>query len=324
MASPRLPLRSLVTVLLSACQPGLGPLEQVRIPRGADFPDVVDSLRAHGLVGSPAVFTALARVTGTDRQVQAGLYQFRRGTSASAILRALREGAVVQVRFTVPEGLTLMDIAALAESVLAIPRDSVLAAGRDTAWLRSLGVEGPSADGFLLPETYLFSGSPTARDLVGEMIEQFQARWDPAWDSALAASGRSRLALLALASIVEGEARSDEERPIIAGVYANRLRIGMALQADPTVQYAIQLATGERKPRLYEKDYLVPSPYNTYLHPGLPPGPVGAPGRRSIEAALAPPRVPYLYFVAGPDGRHRFSRTYEEHLRTVARLRRAN
>jgi UPF0755 protein len=121
---------------------------------------------------------------------------------------------------------------------------------------------------------------------------------------------------------VEGEARADDERETIAGVYRNRLRIRMALQADPTVQYAILLATGVRKPRLYQKDYLVPSPYNTYLHPGLPPGPVNSPGRRSIEAALYPADNHFLYFVAGPDGRHVFSRTYDEHLRNVAKMRR--
>ena len=121
--------------------------------------------------------------------------------------------------------------------------------------------------------------------------------------------------LVTFASIVEGEARADDERETIAGVYHNRLRIGMALQADPTVQYAIFLATGKRRPRLFTKDYQFRSPYNTYLNPGLPPGPVNSPSRRSIEAALYPGKVPYLYFVAGPEGRHVFSRTYDEHLR---------
>jgi UPF0755 protein len=130
----------------------------------------------------------------------------------------------------------------------------------------------------------------------------------------------SRSDILALASIVEGEARHDEDRPIIAGVYMNRLRRGMPLQADPTVQYAIQLKTGERKPRLFFKDYEFPSPYNTYLHQGLPPGPVNSPGLRSIAAALYPADVPYLYFVAGPDGRHVFSRTIREHNAAVARI----
>jgi UPF0755 protein len=131
----------------------------------------------------------------------------------------------------------------------------------------------------------------------------------------------NQLELVTLASIVEGEARADEERETIAGVYRNRLRIGMALQADPTVQYAISLKRGKRKSRLFEKDYQFKSPYNTYLNPGLPPGPVNSPSRRSLEAALYPANVRYLYFVARPDGRHVFSRTYSEHLRAIRQIR---
>jgi UPF0755 protein len=155
------------------------------------------------------------------------------------------------------------------------------------------------------------------------MARSFEAAWRPEWDARLDTLKLTRLQLVTLASIVEGEARVDEERQVIAGVYHNRLRIGMALQADPTIQYAIMLETGGRKPRLYTKDYRFPSPYNTYLHPGLPPGPVNSPGRRSIEASLYPAKVPFLYFVAMPDGRHRFSATYDEHLRNVAASRRA-
>jgi len=154
------------------------------------------------------------------------------------------------------------------------------------------------------------------------MAETFRNDWDPSWSASALAQGLDRLAVVTLASIVEGEAAVDDDRPLVAAVYRNRLRLGMPLQADPTVQYAIQLATGKRKPRLYEKDYEFESPYNTYLHPGLPPGPVGAPSRKSIDATLAPAPVPFLYFVAGPDRRHIFSRTYAEHLRVIRRLRR--
>jgi UPF0755 protein len=151
----------------------------------------------------------------------------------------------------------------------------------------------------------------------------FQQSWDSGWDARAKTVGLDRRELVTMASIVEGEARVDQDRPLIAAVYLNRLRRGMPLQADPTVQYAIQLATGERKTRLFERDYLFPSPFNTYLRPGLPPSPVGAPSVKSIEAVLAPAPVDYLYFVAGLDGKHVFSRTYSEHLRTVARIRAA-
>jgi UPF0755 protein len=199
----------------------------------------------------------------------------------------------------------------------------VLVAARDRSESAALELPGSSLEGFLFPETYAVPLGASGRDVVRAMARNFKAAWRPEWDARLDTLRLSKLQLVTLASIVEGEARADEERELIAGVYHNRLRIGMALQADPTVQYAIMLTTGGRKPRLYTKDYRFPSPYNTYLHPGLPPGPVNSPGRRSIEAALYATKVPFLYFVAMPDGRHRFAATYDEHLRNVAASRRA-
>jgi UPF0755 protein len=177
-------------------------------------------------------------------------------------------------------------------------------------------------EGFLLPETYDIPAGTRAPELVKLMGDEFARRWEPAWTARLDTLRLSRRQVMALAAIVEGEARHDEERPIIAGVYWNRLRAGIALQADPTVQYAIAARTGERKPRLYYKDLEIESPYNTYLHPGLPPGPINSPGLASIRAALFPETVPYLYFVAMPDGHHLFSRSLEEHEKNVITARR--
>ena len=219
--------------------------------------------------------------------------------------------------------LTIGDIADLAQERLGIPADSFTAAARDSVLADSLGLAARSFEGFLRPDTYQLPSDITGRQLVRRLATEFLQVWKPEWDARLDTLKLTRAELLALASIVEGEARVDEEREIIAGVYHNRLRIGMALQADPTVQYAIMLRSGERKKRLFEKDYGFESPYNTYLHPGLPPGPVNSPGLRSIEAALYPDTVPYLFFVAQPDGRHVFTRTYREHLRAVAEARRA-
>jgi UPF0755 protein len=198
-----------------------------------------------------------------------------------------------------------------------------MTAARDSSAATAiLGFPVRSFEGFLRPETYSLRHGTTARELVRIMAEGFKSAWKPEWDGRLASLGWTPSQLITFASIVEGEARADDERETIAGVYHNRLRIGMALQADPTVQYAIFLATGRRKTRLFDRDYQIKSPYNTYLHPGLPPGPVNSPGRRSIEASLNPAKVPYLYFVAGPDGRHVFAKTYAEHLRNIARVRR--
>lgn len=307
---------------LAACQAApRGPAERVVIPRGATFRQATDSLAARGLVRWRPWFLIVARVGQFDRAIRPGVYEFVPGTSALSILRDLRAGRFVAVRMTVPEGRTVADIASIAEERLGIPADSIRAASRDTALLRHYGIPGGSAEGYLAPETYLVPADATAGDLVRLLLDQFLADWPQAWSARLDSIQLDRHQVVTLASIVEGEAQVDEERPVIAGVYLNRLRIGMALQADPTVQYAIQLATGARKPRLVNADYAFPSPYNTYLNPGLPPGPVGSPGRKSIEAVLYPASVTYLYFVASGGGRHAFSRTYDEHLRNVARAR---
>jgi UPF0755 protein len=297
--------------------------ERVTVPPQATFRTVTDTLAERGLIANRLIFRLVARVKGLDRSVQAGVYDLPRGSSMTELLTRLASGKTATARFTAPEGLSLPEIAAQAARQLGVSPDSVLAAARDTAEINPLGIDARSLEGFLLPETYSLPLGSSARDLVRAMARSFQAAWRLEWDARLDTLKLTRLQLVTLASIVEGEARVDDEREVIAGVYHNRLRIGMALQADPTIQYAIMLESGSRKPRLYTKDYRFPSPYNTYLHPGLPPGPVNSPGRRSIEASLYPAKVPFLYFVAMPDGRHRFSATYDEHLRNVAESRRA-
>jgi len=311
------------TLLLAACGGATsGPPARVVVPPGATFAQVAESLAANDVVGSAFLFRLRARLQGVDKKVFAGVYEFPRGISAGEVLRQLSEGKVAARRFTVPEGMTMFEIAGLAESRLGIPADSVLGAARDRALIDSLGLPGPTLEGYLWPDTYLLAPDVAAGELVRVMVRGFVAAWDSSWRRPLDSLGLSRHQLLAMASIVEGEARVDEERATIAGVYYNRLRRGMPLQADPTVQYAISMRTGERKPRLYEKDYRIESPWNTYRNPGLPPGPVNSPGRESIEAALRPAAVPWYYFVASPNGRHTFTRTYDEHLRAVARARR--
>lgn len=294
---------------------------EVFLPPGAGFRDITDTLVSRGVVSHPRWFRTVARVGRFDRRLKAGYYEFLPGESALTVLRRLAAGTEKTVRFTFPEGATLRDLGRLAALRLSLPPDSVHAAAADPELLAEFGVSNATLEGFLAPETYFVSRLISARELVREMARLFQRTWDPAWDSAAAAQGLSRAELVILASIVEGEARVEEDRPLVAAVYRNRIRLGMPLQADPTVQYALELATGARKPRLFERDYQFRSPYNTYLNQGLPPGPVGAPSRASIEAVLAPAPVPYLFFVAGPDGKHVFTRTYGEHLRAVARVR---
>ena len=296
---------------------------RVILPPGASFAAVTDSLTAHRVITNPRWFKLLGRIRGVDRSVHAGVYEFPAGTSEWRVLGMLAKGKKAALRFTVPEGRTIQDVAALAAERLGIREDSFVAAARDAkAASAILGIQVPSFEGFLRPETYILPADINGRELVRLMAEGFKAEWRPEWNARLDSIDMTQLELVTLASIVEGEARADDERETIAGVYRNRLRIGMALQADPTVQYAISLQRGRRKSRLFEKDYQFKSPYNTYLNPGLPPGPVNSPSHRSLEAALYPADVRYLYFVARPDGRHVFSRTYSEHLRAIRQIRR--
>lgn len=296
---------------------------RVNLPQGATFGAVTDSLRAHGVIDSPFWFKLLAKVRRVERSVQAGMYEFPSGTTPWNALTMLANGQRAALRFTVPEGLTIPEVAALAAERLGVSENSFVAAARDSeAASAQLGMRVPSFEGFLRPETYLLPADINARELVRVLAEGFKAEWQPSWNARLDTLKMSRFALVTLASIVEGEARVDAERETIAGVYHNRLRIGMPLQADPTVQYAIFLKRGKRKARLFHRDYRIESPYNTYLNRGLPPGPVNSPSRRSIEAALYPATGKYLYFVARPDGRHVFSRTYGEHLRAIRNIRR--
>jgi UPF0755 protein len=294
---------------------------RVLIPSGASFAQAADSLVAHGVIHRRMSFVWLARLRGVDRAVQAGVYEFAPGTGAWDVLTALAEGRIVMNRFTVPEGLALVEIATLAQEKLQLDRATFLAASADTAALVALGVPGGTAEGFLFPDTYRIPEGITPRELVRVMVREFQRRWPPEWQARMDSLGLTLPQVVTLASIVEGEARHDAERPLIAGVYLNRLRRRMPLQADPTVQYAILQRTGARKARLFYKDYGTPSPYNTYLHPGLPPGPINSPGHPSLQAVLFPAPTNYLYFVAGPDGYHLFSRTIREHQAASARAR---
>ncbi len=291
----------------------------VIIPRGAPFAAAVESLAAGGVIDSRLGFTLYGRLRGLPAELKSGTYRLPAGARYGDIARALRVGRGIEVRWSVPEGLMLSEVAALAAARLDIPAESVLAAARDPDVLAKLQLTGiaTSAEGYLFPTTYHLPVGVGARALVDFMTTEFLDNWSPAWDARLAELGMARHQLVTLASIVEAEVRYGPDREYVAAVYHNRLRRGMPLQADPTVIYA----HGRRLSRVWERHLRIASPYNTYLHPGLPPGPITQPGRASLEAALYPKQVPYLYFVAQPDGKHVFSTTYAEHLEAIRAIR---
>ena len=305
--------------LAAACGGERGAPVRVVIPRGASFRVAADSLASRGIVASATAFRAYVSFSGKDRALKAGTYEFRPGTKWATIVDALVAGKGVTHTVVIPEGFDLTQIAPLLTRTLSAPADSVAAAVRDTALLRRLDIPTATVEGYLFPATYTFASGTTAREAVLAMVERFEAAWKPEWDARLQQLAMRRNDVVTLASIVEKEARRGEERPVISAVYHNRLKRGMRLQADPTVQYAL----GRHVDRVLYKDLETDSPYNTYRVTGLPPGPIASPGAASLEAALFPANVPYLFFVARPDGHHEFRETFAEHERAIRDIRRA-
>jgi UPF0755 protein len=291
---------------------------RVTIPTGATMKTAAESLSRAGALGLPRLFAAFAKARGADRGIKAGTYLVPKNASWSAILSMLRGGGAVST-VLVPEGFTVAQIEAILVTKLSVSPDSVAAAVRDTALLHRLDVPTPTLEGYLFPDTYFFPPGTSARQAVTTMVRRFEQQWRADWGGRLDTLALTRHDVVTLASIVEREAKLAEERPVIAAVYLNRLRRGMLLQADPTVQYALP----QYQRRLLNKHLTVDSPYNTYVHKGLPPGPIGVPGIASLIAVLRPAEVPYLYFVAYPDGHHEFRVKLEQHLAAARAARRA-
>ncbi len=317
-ADLRIALVAAGCVLVAACggEPHGAPT-RVIIPRGASFAQATDSLARAKLVGWPKMFRLYGRVTGGDRNIKPGTYLLKPGTPWSDIVSAMNGGHGLVNTITIPEGYDLHQITPLLARTLKVPQDSVKAAMRDTALLARLDVPNPTLEGYVFPDTYAFPIGTTARQAVREMVYAFERRWKPDWTASLEELKINRNDLVTMASIVEKEARVPEERPVIAAVYYNRLRKGMLLQADPTIQYAL----GRHVGRVFYKDLAIKSPYNTYINKGLPPGPIASPGVASLAAAAHPASVPYLYFVASRDGHHEFRMTLDEHVNAIRQVR---
>jgi UPF0755 protein len=310
----------LVVFGAATCGGDSSPSVLVNIPRGSSFRAAADSLAAHGIVRFPRLFGFYAARKGQDRTIRYGTYMLSPDASWSEILTALKLGRGIVHRVRIVEGWALWDIVPTLAESLSLSPDSLEAAVRDTAQLRRMKVPRgqTTLEGYLFPDTYDFPNGTTARQAVELMLRRFEWVWQAEWDLRLAELGYSRHQMITLASIIEKEVRRGEERPVVSAVYHNRLKIRMALQADPTVQYALR----RRRPgRVLYRDLRVDSPYNTYRHVGLPPGPIASPGVLSIEAALFPAAVPYRFFVAHPDGHHEFRTTYREHLAAIEYVR---
>jgi UPF0755 protein len=310
-------------LLLAGCGSGEGSGEPVRfaVPRGSGVSSVADTLEARGIIGSATLFRAYARFRGPSGSIQPGTYEVRPGADFGHILGRLVAGDVVRMRIVIPEGWDLRGIAPRLGGATGVPADSVLSWLMDPATAERFGVPGPTLEGYLYPATYVLPLGATLDDIVREFTGRYRRAWSPELRARADSLGMTEREVVTLASIVEKEARVWEERPVIAGVYHNRLRRGMRLEADPTVQYAV----GEHQRRLLLRhiEETAADPYNTYRNAGLPPGPIGSPSGGAIHATLHPAEHEFIFFVARLDGSHVFTRTYAEHLREVARYRAA-
>jgi len=300
---------------------GVGPPIIVTVEPGDSARDVAKALWERGLIRNATAVVVAAYATGDWRCIQAGRHELDPSMSALDILEALCRGSRTAWSWlTIPEGYTVSQIAQqVEEKRLGIAVQFEAAARTPGSFDVSFPAPDRSLEGYLFPDTYRVDSGETERDIVAHMLRRFdEVVWKGLFQESPEYDGRSLRDIIILASLVEWEAQLDEERPKIAGVLLNRLRRGMRLECDATVQYA--LGDG-RKPRLGYDDLAVESEYNTYLHDGLPPGPICSPGEASIRAAMEPAEMTQLYYVATPDGSHLFSNTFAEHQRAIRRAR---
>ena len=280
---------------------------------------IAQRLEAEGAVRSAWVTVGAAAVTGAARRLKAGEYEFPRGSSTLDVVRMMAAGRVRQHPVLLPEGASVRELAAALEAARLARAEEVVRVASDRAFLTAQNIDGPSAEGYLFPDTYQFVRGMKVEEILGRMVQRMRAKLPPDAVARAKARGFTLHQLLTLASIVEREAAVPEEQRLIAAVFWNRLKLDMPLQADPTVQYAV----GKERRTLTRADLASDSPFNTYRHAGLPPGPIASPGLGAVEATLDPAPVKFIYFVAiSADGRrHHFSTTVEEHNAAVARYR---
>jgi UPF0755 protein len=288
----------------------------VEIPQGSGSVAIAKRLADAGVVRDVASFRVALWITGQGRRLQAGEYRFDHPVSARQVADKIARGDVYVRPITFPEGLTVKQMAAVYESKGFGPAKEFLDAAKNAALVAAVDPDARDLEGYLFPDTYKMPRRSTAEQLVARMVQSFMRALAPDLIEAAEARQLTVRQLVTLASIVERETGNKEERPLVAAVYANRLRAGMALQCDPTVIYALD-RLGRYSGNLTRDDLQFDSRYNTYRYPGLPPGPIAAPGRASLEAAAHPADVPYLYFVSKNDGSHAFAATLDEHNRNV-------
>lgn len=285
----------------------------VSIPDGSTFQQVAALLEREGLIKSRSAFLLLGRSQSAERRIRAGEYELNAAMPAAEILSKLLSGQVVLHPITIPEGLTMVQIANMMEQQGVTDRDGFLQLARDRTFIASLGLKVETLEGYLYPDTYKFPRVVKAKDVVSTMVEHFRQVFGPEMQARAAELKMAEHEVVTLASIIEKETGADGERAEISAVFHNRLRKRIPLQSDPTVIYGLTGFDGN----IRKKDLSNPSPYNTYRVAGLPPGPIANPGLRALQATLYPSSSRALYFVSRNDGTHQFSATLTEHNQAV-------
>ncbi len=333
LRDPGLLVREVAVRLDSPARPGDDSRLTFVVRRGETATEISDRLQAEGLVRDARVFRWMAEIRGVAGELAAGEYELSPGMRSSDILAVLAEARTKSAPLlTIPEGWRAEEIAdRLAARGIGTPAQflAVVRQGRSTAGALSSRPPGASLEGYLFPDSYSVDSRSTPENIAERMVQQFDLRFTQEMRDRAAALGMTVHQVVTLASVIEREAVVPSERPLMAGVFYNRLREGVPLQSDPTVQYALTVTAPESQQQygwwktvLTAEDLEIDSPYNTYRYPGLPPGPICNPGLASLRAALEPETTDYLYFVARPDGSHAFARTLEEHNANVAVYRR--
>jgi UPF0755 protein len=291
----------------------------VTIRQGAGSAEIGRRLADAQIVSDSRVFRAALWWTGQGRGLKAGEYRFDHSLTTLDVIGVLVRGDVYTRRITFPEGLTIEEMAKLYQSRDFGSARDFLAAAKDVERIHDLDPDASDLEGYLFPETYALPRGAPASSLVTAMVDRFRVVFGEEMRARAHAQGLTARQVVTLASLVEKETGRADERPTVAGVYRNRLKIGMAMQADPTIVYALEKAH-RYDGNIRKEDMSLDSPYNTYKYPGLPPGPIASPGKASLEAALAPADVPYLFFVSRNDGSHVFATTLAEHDRNVQKF----
>lgn len=290
---------------------------EFEIRKGMTFRQVVDALADKGFVRDKHIFSTLGRVAGIDRRVRAGYYNLWGNMTPWQLFNTIKGGKIVEFEITVVPGDSLLEIAEKFSSLGLADTDEFHSICRDRDLLDSLDINAPSIEGYLFPDTYIFPKGVKAKEVLSVLVERMREKYDGDMTARTQELGLDERAVLTMASIVEKEAVVNDERPIIAAVYYNRLKKKMSLQADPTAIYGIKSS----KEKITKEDLLRKTGYNTYVIKGLPPGPIASPGLDSIKSALYPADVPYLFFVSNNDGTHKFSVTVDEHAQAVKEYR---